>query len=409
MIVSVGVRLSQAPFAAETALGRALRLFAAGVLALLTLGLGLCLVAHGAAVFAVGTNAVPGQELLIQRGSGEVTDNGLLVRAPAASDTVLVLTPRIDAPARQNNLVRWSVIGLRDDHELQVVWTTDRAPGRAIAYNLSARERERGQADLTDKRGWEGRIGRIGLMLRGPLPEPVLISSVALESARGACVAAWEGWIGAWMHREPWSQRSINFYIGYERGSTHLTPVLSIALWVLLAGGFYWLLCRRCGHVARLTGVSVLVLTGWLAVDLRWQAQLWERLGDSQQRYAGLTQHERRLAAPDAKLTKLVDRLRAHLPDQPARVLILSDDPSGFIAGRMRYHLAPHRVYVGLSQLPAATQVAPGDYLFVIRSLRSVRLARGNRLLTDNGRSLAVEPVTSIRGLGALYRVRGDA
>jgi hypothetical protein len=176
---------------------------------------------------------------------------------------------------------------------------------------------------------------------------------------------------------------------------------------VLLALAFDALLCRRCTGAARLSGAAALLLIGWLALDLRWQAQLWERLADSHQRYAGLTQPQRRLAAPDAELTERVNRLLAHLPDVPARVLILSDDPSGFIAGRTRYLLSPHRAYAGLSRLPTASQLAAGDYLFVIGSLRSVHFDRGGGLLTDDGRALPVDPVASIQGLGDLYRVPG--
>lgn len=384
----------------------ALRLLFSGLVAMLLLSVGLCI--DGAIVSSVADRTLSGDQLQLKRGDGEVTANGLLVRAPTARDRLVILTPPLRVPASNAGLLSWSVVGLRPEQEMKLLWTSSMAPGRALVYTPSAAERERAAADLSQQPGWSGRIGQVGLLLQGPLAEPVLVASLSLAPAQGGCSSALQAFAGAWDHREAWSQRSINFSLSKEPRVLGLSPVMIVALWVGVAALINWLLCRGCGKRARLISTAVLLLVGWLALDLRWQGQLWERLSDTHQRYSGLDLQSRKQAAPDAKLFELVEQLRAELPAEPSRILIISDDPGGYLAGRTRYHLLPHRAYAGLAELPTESQVAPGDYLFVLTTLKAADYDRDDRVLSHHGRSLPVEPIASLRGFGDLFRVRGE-
>ncbi|MBK1619923.1 hypothetical protein CKO42_16015 [Lamprobacter modestohalophilus] len=384
----------------------ALRFALSGLAAALVLMIGLCLV--GAITAPGKTHRVSGEDLILQQGSGEVTANGLLVRAPGANNQVLLLTPQFDLSAADYGLVNWSVIGLRPEQDVQVVWTTSKAPGRAIVYQPSAAEREQSMANLAQHPAWTGRVDRIGLLLPGALPEPVLIASLGLAPAQGGCRSALLAAAAAWSHQEPWSQRSINFTLSAEPTVFGISPALALALWVALAALINWMACRRCSASSHVTAVLVLIIAAWLLLDLRWQGQLLARLTDSRDRYAELDHSVRPQAAPDGQLFQLVEALRAQLPPEPSRILIISNDAGGYLAGRTRYHLLPHRAYSGLVRLPRADEVAPGDFLFLIAPLQSVRYDPRQRTLSLKGQSLPVQPVWSAQGFGQLFRVRGE-
>lgn len=397
------------PSAEQGLTGWVARISAAGMLAVLLLLLGLCLVATLAGY--PNAQTFGGQILELKRGSGELTDAGFLVRGPTGRDQSILLSPLIRAPAASAGRLSWDAIGLRPEQTLRLLWRSTAAPGRVLAYSPSSDERDKATADLSDKPGWDGEILQVGILLRGPLPEPVLIASLSLGPAAGACRTLFDRLLAVWMHREPWSQRSINFSLSGERGVLGITPVLFVALWIPCAALILGLLSRRTRVGARfvVSALLLFLLIGWMALDVRWQLQLWGRLADSYSRYAALQVADRPKAAPDGHLFELVQALRSQLPSQPARVLVISAEPNGYLAARTAYHLLPHRVHDGLSHLPDVDEVAAGDYLFVMDSLKAAHYDNVSKSLSMNGTSLPVEPVTAIRGFGVLFRVRAGS
>lgn len=387
-------------------LGVALRFAIAGLIAALAMVLGLCLA--GVITSSGEARLVAGEDLVLQRGTGDVTANGFLVRGPGADNLVLILTPPLGVSAADYAQVSWETIGLRAEQEFQVVWTTSNAPGRAIVYQPTAAELEQSTANLGAHPAWAGRINNIGLLLRGPLHEPLLISSLGLASARGGCSGSVLKAAAAWSHRESWSQRSINFTLSREPSAFGVSPPLVLALWVALTTLITVVICRRCRVSSFAVGVLSLTVLAWFVLDLRWQGQLLARLTDSHQRYAELDDDSRPQAAPDGRLFKLVEALRTQLPSEPSRILIISDEVGGYLTGRTRYHLLPHRVHSNLVRLPSADEVAPGDYLFLMAPLQSVRYDLNRKTLNMNGTSLSVEPVWAAEGFGQLFRVREE-
>ena len=145
---------------------------------------------------------------------------------------------------------------------------------------------------------------------------------------------------------------------------------------------------------------------GWLALDLRWQWDLGQRLAQTARDFAGRSEEERRLAALDGQLYRFLREVRQRLPEQPVRLFIVSADPAGFWAGRARYHLLPHNGYAGFARLPPPDQARAGDYVLILAPLANVEYDAERRILRGDGMQLPVE-VAHFATQGALFRVRG--
>jgi hypothetical protein len=209
-----------------------------------------------------------------------------------------------------------------------------------------------------------------------------------------------------WMKLEPWSGRSINFHAGVQSPNRLLSPVLLVALWVALAGLLFALSSRRIAARQITGGMAILFLTGWLVLDMRWQWQLATRLVQTYERYGHLPITEREQAMPDARIALAVDRMRQALPEQPLRLIILSNDPSDYVTHRVRYHFLPNRVYA-TDRLPAPRHLHEGDSILVLTRTEAVHYDQRQGLLMGNQASIPVEYLGRVPGFGALYRVTG--
>ncbi len=207
-----------------------------------------------------------------------------------------------------------------------------------------------------------------------------------------------------WSALEPWSGRSINFHAGATRGRL-LTPVATVALWLLVSAAVFILLSRSLAAQHRAGGLALLLLAGWLVLDLRWQLQLASRLVDTYHRFGSPASSERTRASNDGPLTAAMTGLRQKLPDTPSRIFILGKESNDYLNGRIRYHLLPHQVY-GLTRLPGRNQIRVGNYVLVLAGISNVQFDAERQLLKTPRSELSVEPVASIRGFGALFRVK---
>src|SRR6185369_10252466 len=123
--------------------------------------------------------------------------------------------------------------------------------------------------------------------------------------------------------------RGITITLPFDEERTQALPLVpAIALAIALATIAHALVRRRRKLPLDARFIWALVLVGWLAVDLRWQANLAWQLGLTAQRFAGKTQEEKNLALDDRDLYVLVGDVRAVLPPPPARVLFLADNYS---------------------------------------------------------------------------------
>ena len=297
-----------------------------------------------------------GADLVLLQGQGESSPAGLLVRGTGRGNAALAVGSLAGAPRDALSSVSWELAGIASSQKLAVAWVSGADPNRLWVRTLNSSDRAAAQVDLSGNPGWKGQIIRLGLMLEGPIVRPVLIRQLSLAPRAQGPISRLQQVIGGWSRVEPWSQRSINFHAAPSPG-TWLTPTSVIALWVGLGlailAGLSWRF--RVSHLLR--GGAALLLVGWLALDMGWQWQLVGRLTDTLERYAGLAPNERNRAAPDGELHEALRPIIAHLPAEPAKIFILSDDPGAYLPNRIRYHLLPHRGHVGLSDLPAPSQV----------------------------------------------------
>ena len=109
--------------------------------------------------------------------------------------------------------------------------------------------------------------------------------------------------------------------------------------------------------------ILALVFLAWLALDMRWQLDLWHKLDLTRQRYAGKSWEEKHLAAEDGHLFDLMQQFRAKLPITQPRVFLFADEE--YVRGRSAYHLYPFNVMSGRDLLPAR-QFKSGDFIIIL-------------------------------------------
>ncbi len=348
-----------------------------------------------------------GAELQLAAGQGEHTAAGLQIRQPDAQGLSVVQGPvqRMVRAALYPHL-SWQVEGLAPGSEMRLAWVTLAEP-RTIRERLLPAQAA-GSVDLGTDPHWRGRIAMMGLMVRGPLAEPLLVQRLELRPVTRGSVGLWRWAVGEWSELEDWSQRSINYIAGAPLDALFY-PVLVVALWVGLSVVLYVLLAWPAPASKGWKPYAALFLLGWLVLDLRWQWDLRQRVQQTEARFAGKSGDEQRLAATDGDLYRFLLDVRRHLPETPVRLLIVSADPAEnttYQAGRARYHLLPHNGYAGLSRPPDARVAVENNYVLILSPVPGIRYDLNAQVLEwENGR-LPVE-LRYVAPAGALFRVRG--
>ncbi|QIK38602.1 hypothetical protein GWK36_12115 [Caldichromatium japonicum] len=213
--------------------------------------------------------------------------------------------------------------------------------------------------------------------------------------------------IADWSASGAWTGRSINFNQG-GLSNPNISAVLNVALWIGLSSLLTLVTQRaRRSTCTYRTLCIAFILAGWLALDLRWQFDLCNRAQRSIGLYAGVTEPERQAVGPDRAFYPFIRDVLAHLPPQPARIFIITEQPASALVGRVRYHMLPHITSLGLTSLPHLTQSRSNDYVLVITPVQQVRYDQARKRLIDGQTEWPVEPVFNSR-LGSLFRVQVD-
>lgn len=348
---------------------------------------------------------VTGVQWQVAAGQGGPTAAGLEIRRPDARGWAAVQGSARMVRANLYRRLSWQVDGLAPGRELRLIWTTQAEPRIVRERALPPAGPNGGILDLSDEPHWQGRIALIGLTTYGPLPQPLVIRRLELQPARLSSAELLRRAVEDWTSFEDWSQRSINYTSGAPRDAL-FPPVLIVALWVGFSAACYALLTLPRWRAEGQWPYAALFLLGWLALDGRWQWDLNQRLEQTRTRFAGKTEVERRLADLDGEFYRFLSEVRQRLPESPARLLIISNDPGGFWAGRARYHLLPHNGYAGLAHLPYPNQAYPGDYVLMLAPLPGVTYHAEQQVLESGAQRLPVEPLYTTQA-GSLFRVRG--
>lgn len=347
-----------------------------------------------------------GTDLQLISGQGAQTADGLEIHRSGPQDLTFV---RGSFRRVQANLYRrfsWRVVGLEPHHETWLVWATADDPRTTQKKPLPLTGADGGELDLSTEPAWRDRIIAVGLVVRGPLMQPLLVRELKLHPMPLTAGPLLRQMVEDWTTFEDWSQRSINYVSGAPLNAL-FPPVLMTALWIGFSATLYTLFSPPRRTRAVCTPYIVFFLCGWLLLDLRWQWDLGQRLVRTAENFAGKDETARRSAALDGDLYQFLLEVRQRLPDKPARLFIISADTGGFLTGRARYHLLPHNGYTGLGRLPHPGEAHPGDYVLILTPWGDLRYDPERRVLESAGAQLSAERLYAA-AMGALFQVKGD-
>ena len=282
-------------------------------------------------------------------GSGSLRDGRLHVDAAAEDFSGLqsVALPNLDT--RQFTTLRYRFADFPRTLELSLVFRTAEAPDDVQTISLPWPGEGESSFDLSHVDKWHGTIIELGFAQfatgqvvppeLGFKPFDLVRAQLWSPSWRGDLAALMTDWLGAW----PWSQRSVHA-LGREGDtpraqSAVLVAALAAAIAMMWAAALLGLRGRRL-----LTAAIVCAALAWMALDLRWQAGLVQRLLATRTLYAGLDWPQRARVVGDSDILQAAEEVRQILHDEPANSRILVDAGSGYEWLRLIWHLLPLNV-----------------------------------------------------------------
>jgi hypothetical protein len=347
--------------------------------------------------------AFPAAALEIARGKGFQRETELVVSA-AGEDNLTIVSVNTDLRADRFRGIAWIAANLPETASARVVWRSDTEPARTHTLPAVVEAGRLRQVVVAGAPGWIGNIKGLGLVIQGPLAQPLRIRGV-MASPMGAAEVL-SNRLDEWFAFEAWSGTSVNVLVGGADVQDLPLPPL-IAAVVALAAGLLLALWRWRPLVLPDVAVAIaaLFLAGWWVLDARWAVNLTRQLALTRSAYAGKSDRDKHLAAADGALYEFIERARAVLPPTPQRVWVVSDAP--FFSGRGAYHLYPHNVHFEPRgrAMPDRAWVRAGDWMLVYNR-RGVEFdAPRNLLRWEGGPGIAAELKASGAG-AALFLLR---
>lgn len=296
-----------------------------------------------------------GEALTLAKGQGHNVQGELRIVGLAEPGVALATLTPPAFRAEHYPAMHWSVSSARPDTKMEFLWRTAEHPERIFARELEWIGNSTAILSMAEDANWHGQIIEFMLVAHAPLHAPLSIHAVKFEPP---LAIVWREWFGA----EPWLGTSIHFMGGYE-SRLWLAPLPFAAATLVLALFVYAVLVWRKILASDFRIIWALVFIAWFALDMRWQVDLWHKLGLTQQRYAGKSWEAKHLAAEDGPLFGLMQKIKALLPPTEPRVLVFAD--AEYIRGRAAYHLYPFNVLNGADLLPAG-QFKSGDFIVIL-------------------------------------------
>ncbi|MEH6874523.1 MAG: hypothetical protein V7849_09020, partial [Candidatus Competibacter sp.] len=218
-----------------------------------------------------------GAKLQLVGGQGGQTPAGLEIRQTGPQGLAVVQGSVRMAQAALYRQLSWEVEGLQPGSEVRLIWATLDDPRTSQELVLPPDRPDGGVLDLGAEPRWRGRIVAIGLAMRGPLSQPLVVRRLELRPAAPTVGVLLRELVADWTTFEDWSQRSINYTSGAPP-SALFPPVLMVALWVGFGAVLHALFSPPRRVPGALPPYAALFLLGWLVLDLRWQWDLERRL-----------------------------------------------------------------------------------------------------------------------------------
>ncbi|MDP2827047.1 MAG: hypothetical protein Q8O37_00410 [Sulfuricellaceae bacterium] len=337
-----------------------------------------------------------GSAFSLVKGQGSADQGKLTIKALAPPGIAVASLSPSAFSARDYSLVRWSLAGVGKKTRMEFMWTSSENPGRTFALPLEWAGGEVIPLKLDGDQNWQGQITGVALLVREPLENPITVNGVKLGSEAPTNIILYE-----WFGTKPWLQTSAHFVEGNEI-QYWLPPLkfVAVALGVSLLG--YGILVWRKKLAFDVRMIWLLFFLSWFALDMRWQFDLWQKLGLSQQSFAGKSWEEKHLAAEDKNLFALVQQVKAKLPSTSARVFLFADDE--YLRGRGAYHLYPFNVF-NSPDLLLASQFKSGDAI-VILGKDEVGYDPASKLLTWGAQQRLEADLLLLEQNNVLLRVR---
>jgi len=308
------------------------------------------------------------KDLTVARGTGGIVDDELVVAALDATGNALV-TLTSDFRSTDYAAVAWIAIDLPDQADVRLFWRTDYRPDKLNQATVGVDAGHVLPTILNKDPAWIGRITGLALAIHsnGPLAKPIRVRG-ALAKPMGAAEILGDR-ASEWVAFEGWNGASINTITGGADIQDLPLPML-VAAALLLSGGGY-LAWRRFRPAAAPVPVAFVLISllviGWFVLDARWTWNFARQVGATAVEFGGKDNRDRHLAMEDGPLYAFIEKARALMPKEPARVFVVSDLP--YFRERAAYHLYPHNVYAenASSAMPPANRLRPGDWLVAYR------------------------------------------
>ncbi|MEP7043614.1 MAG: hypothetical protein ABI843_11165 [Dokdonella sp.] len=293
--------------------------------------------------------AFSGSEFAPVFGKGVARSGNLHLDSAAEDFSSLQSVGLPNLEARDFTTLRYRFADFPRTLELSLVFRTAQAPDDVQTISLPWPGDGESSFDLSHVDKWRGAIIELGFaeFATGQVVPPELgfrpFDLVGAQlwspSWRGDLGALMTDWLGAW----PWSQRSVHA-LGREGNSPRahsevLVAALAAAFAIVWAAMLLGLRGQRL-----LTTALVFAALAWIALDLRWQAGLVQRLLATRTLYAGLEWPQRARIVGDSDILQAADEVRQILHDEPANTRILVDAGSGYEWLRLVWHLIPLNV-----------------------------------------------------------------
>lgn len=355
----------------------------------------------GAWLASVDTRTFAGSDLKPVRGTVRNEGSVAILERPAEDGNAIAAASFAPFDAASYRIVQVRVTGAYPAGGLLFVWRSQKGEDNVRRVPLVSSGGRILPLRLTELDGWSGQVAGVGVIARGPMAAPLVVQSVELSPS-----SVWttiDGLFSDWFEFEPWDGGSIHFMAGGNPALTHPLPLfMGIAFMVGVA---LYLFVIVLGHTRFAPQVVIAIaLLGWIAIDTRWQWNLWKQLDLTRFQYAGKTWEDKRLAAEDGYLFEFMRAARHEIGTKPAHVYIFADDEYDRVRGA--YHLYPLNVHVRPKQqtLVAPDVLKPGDVIVLYRK-RGVQYLPAEKILRwDGDRQVRAEMLLFSVGNG-VFRV----
>ena len=342
-----------------------------------------------------------GDRFNVAGGQASSRDGALVIERSDARGAFIAALPTARFDAVDYAAIEIDVSRLPERMPIAVFWRS-RLTGDTTFSHPADIDTGRGvRAQLDRDPNWKGPINGIGVIVAGGAARGVSIDAVRAVGASPSAMAL--DALRSWFRLETWNNQSINVvFLGGQYQAFPFTLFVALVTLLALVGWFAWQ--RRSAWPVVAGGALVIVFASWIALDLRWLANLGRVEAQTVTTLAGKSWRDKRLAAQDGPLFAFIEKVRERVTERPGRVFFSSDD--AWIRVRGGYHLLPFNTLsiAYHRNLFETSRYRPGDWI-CFYGRRGVVYDPGKQLLSwDGGPPLKAELILASDG-GTLYRV----